>query len=94
MLAMDANHALPSMFLICSSELPPAATPLEPQELGWLASALFNVGVDLHGCKQYAAAAEAMQAALVPAVASLQTAMDAGSSSEVRWDRGAVTGKV
>lgn len=57
---------------------------MELKELGWLASALFNVGVDLHGGKQYAAAAAAMQAALVPAVVSLQALDGTGCSSEVR----------
>ncbi len=69
----------------CSMELSACGTPVEPQELGWLASALFNVGVDLHGSEQYAAAAAAMQASLAPAVASLCAVAGAGSSSsEVR----------
>ena len=68
----------------CSSELPSCNAPVEQHELGWLASALFNVGVDLHGSEQYAAAAAAMHASLAPAVASLHGLADAGSSNEVR----------
>ncbi|PRW58029.1 Regulator of spindle pole body duplication [Chlorella sorokiniana] len=64
-----------------SCELPPSSAPVEQQELSWLASALFNVGVDLHGRGQYAAAAAAMEASLAPAVASLRALAEGGSST-------------
>lgn len=45
---------------------------MEAAELGWLASALFNVGVDLHASQRYAAAASAMQAAVAAAAVGLR----------------------
>ena len=66
----------------CSAAPPPGTTCVGISELIWLASALFNVGVELHGAGQYAAAVPAFQAAVTAAAACLQAA--AGSSQEVR----------
>lgn len=60
----------------CSSELPPQGCAVEAQELAWLASALFNAGVDLHGEQRYAAAAAAMQAALAVAAVGISDAAE------------------
>jgi hypothetical protein len=54
--------------------LPPATCAVQPEELPWLASALFNAGVDLHACQRYAAAVPAMQAAVAAAAVALRVA--------------------
>lgn len=63
---------------------------VEAQELSWLASALFNVGVDLHGGQQYAAAASAMRAAVAAAAVGLRALAEAGNTDQVRPARMAV----
>ena len=72
---------------LCSAELPPTSCAVEPQELAWLASALFNVGVDLHGSQQYAAAVPALHAALAAAAVGLRALAEADSPSQVRRRR-------
>ena len=53
--------------------LPPESCAVDPQELSWLASALFNVGVDLLSSQQSAAAvAAAMHAAVSAAAVGLR----------------------
>jgi hypothetical protein len=79
----DAPHAFTCLCL-CSTELPPATCAVEPQELSWLASALFNVGVDLHGSQQYVAAVPALQAALAAVALGLRALAEADSPAQVR----------
>lgn len=68
-----------------SSELPPAGCAVEAAELAWLASALFNAGVDLSAAGQHAAAAAAMRAALAAAAVGLQGLLtSADASGQVR----------
>ena len=67
------HHHRPSP---CSTLLPPcnsaaADATVETEELSWLASSLYNLGVDLHGRQQYAAAVSAMAAALAAVATGL-----------------------
>lgn len=56
---------------------------MEPQQLSWVASALFNVGLDLHAARCYAAAVPALQAA---AAVGLQALAKGPVPVEVGWD--------
>ncbi|KAL4433955.1 hypothetical protein ABPG75_000396 [Micractinium tetrahymenae] len=69
-------------FCSACSELPPAACAVQPQELSWLASALFNVGVDLHAAQCYAAAVPALQAALAAAAVGLRAVANGAAQEE------------
>lgn len=70
----------------CLAEATPpgssSACPVEPSELAWLASALFNVGVDLHAAGRFAAAVLPLRDALSVAGACLDRC---AVSSKVRW---------
>eukprot|EP00887_Chlorella_sp_A99_P003555 scaffold7.g3555.t1 len=60
-----------------------SSCPVQPQELAWLASALFNVGVDLHAAGRYAAAVLPFRDALSAAACCLALTVG-GSECEVR----------
>ena len=62
--------------------LPPAGCLVQPQELAWLAAALFNVGVDLHDAGEYAVAVRPFHDALSAAACCLAQ-LAASSSGEV-----------
>ena len=66
----------------CLSETAPptdmGSCPVEPSELAWMASALFNVGVDLHAAGQFAAAVPPLRDAVAAAGVCLAQCAESG----------------
>lgn len=75
--------AMSAWLRACSAELPPAACAVEPQELSWLASALFNVGVELHTNQHYMAAVPMLQAALTAAAVGVRALAEGDEPEQV-----------